>query len=229
MPGVPPILVAGGTGLVSGFFLSIPVGPVNLTIMSEGARRGFRWACLIGLGAASMEVIYCAIAFTGFSSFFGQGEVKRVMEILTVVFLLGLGLKFLLVKDIVSSTHLAGPADRIEERISRKFNPSSAYMTGFVRTMGNPGVLLFWIFLAAHFMAHEWVRDNLRCKLACVIGVGLGIFLWFTSLSRAVSLGQGRFSEQTLLRVEHFSGLGLIALGVFDGAHLLWQFARHHA
>ena len=44
------ILVAALTGFLSGLLLSIPVGPINLTIMNEGARRGFKWAALIGLG-----------------------------------------------------------------------------------------------------------------------------------------------------------------------------------
>src|SRR5467141_1356514 len=63
-----PILISGLTGFVSGLLLSIPVGPVNLTIMNEGARRGFYLAMMIGLGATTMEVIYCFIAFTGFAS-----------------------------------------------------------------------------------------------------------------------------------------------------------------
>ena len=62
-----PILIAGLTGFISGLLLSIPVGPVNLTIMNEGARRGFFWALLISAGASVMEVIYCTIAFTGFA------------------------------------------------------------------------------------------------------------------------------------------------------------------
>ena len=68
MPELPPILIAVLTGLISGLLLSIPVGPINLTILNEGARRGFKWAALIGLGATAMEVIYCFIAFTGFAS-----------------------------------------------------------------------------------------------------------------------------------------------------------------
>jgi threonine/homoserine/homoserine lactone efflux protein len=52
------ILLAGVTGFVSGLLLSVPVGPINLTIMNEGARRGFFWAMMIGLGATAMEVIY---------------------------------------------------------------------------------------------------------------------------------------------------------------------------
>jgi threonine/homoserine/homoserine lactone efflux protein len=87
----PPILLAALTGFVSGLLLSIPVGPINLTIMNEGARRGFKWAALIGLGATVMEVIYCFIAFTGFASFFTQGYIKAAMELVSFVFMLYLG------------------------------------------------------------------------------------------------------------------------------------------
>src|SRR6266571_4506365 len=93
-------LLAGLTGFLSGLLLSIPVGPINLTIINEGARRGFRWAVLIGLGATVMEVIYCFIAFTGFASFFTRGYVKAAMELFSFVFMLFLGLKFLMVKSV---------------------------------------------------------------------------------------------------------------------------------
>jgi ABC-type dipeptide/oligopeptide/nickel transport system permease component len=63
---IPPTVLAVLTGFIAGLLISIPVGPVNLTIMNEGARNGFKWAALIGLGATAMEVIYCAIAFTSF-------------------------------------------------------------------------------------------------------------------------------------------------------------------
>src|SRR5215467_8072611 len=94
------LLLAGLTGFISGLLLSIPVGPVNLTIMNEGARRGFKWASLIGLGATLMEVIYCAIAFTGFASFFEQGYIKAAMELFSFVFMLFLGMKFLIATSV---------------------------------------------------------------------------------------------------------------------------------
>src|SRR5215471_17205158 len=100
MPELPPMLIAGLTGFLSGLLLSIPVGPVNLTIMNEGARRGFVWALMIGLGATAMEVIYCFIAFTGFASFFAKGYIKAAMELFSFVFMLLFGLKFLLVKSV---------------------------------------------------------------------------------------------------------------------------------
>src|SRR5690348_7398285 len=126
MPELSTILIAGGTGFLSGLGLSIPVGPVNLTIMNEGARQGFSRAALIGIGASVMEVIYCAIAFTGFASFFSQGYVKAVMEVISFLFLLYLGRKLLLAKTLPT-------ASPIEMKIETKLNPHSAFMIGFVR------------------------------------------------------------------------------------------------
>src|SRR5438128_6940114 len=126
MPELRSILIAALTGFISGFFLSIPVGPVNLTILNEGARRGFWWALLIGLGATAMEVIYCFIAFTGFASFFERGYIKAGMELFSFVFMLFLGTKFLLAKSVGHAPVDLGPAaGRLEEQIEERLHPHS--------------------------------------------------------------------------------------------------------
>ncbi len=204
------------TGFLSGLALSVPVGPINLTIMNEGARRGFKWAAMIGFGAVVMEVIYCALAFTSFASFFTAGYVKAAMELFSFVFMLFLGVKFLIAKKVPGATH-------IEEKIEEKLHPHSAFWTGFVRVMGNPGVLLFWIILAASFISREWVKADWPGKLSCITGVALGTGLWFFGLSWAVSLGHQKFSEKTLLRMEHGSGIGLLGLACAHAVHIIWQ------
>src|ERR1041384_5324395 len=132
MTGLPPILLATVTGFISGLLLSIPVGPINLTIMNEGARRGFKWAAMIGLGATVMEVIYCFIAFTGFASFFNGPVIKASMELFSFAFMLFLGIKFLLAKTVQSASQIIQSSTRIEESIEQKIRPHSAFMTGFV-------------------------------------------------------------------------------------------------
>src|SRR5260221_1179844 len=215
------ILVSGLTGFVSGFLLSVPVGPINFTIINEGARRGFRWAFLIGLGAVVMEVIYCALAFTGFASFFTRGYVKAAMELFSFVFMLFLGVKFLMAQSIPAT-------NRIEAQIEEKLHPHSAFMTGFVRVMGNPGVFVFWIILAANFISREWVAPSLMGKLSCVAGVAAGTIARGFRLSWAVSLGHHKFSERTLLRMEHFSGIGLLLFAFVHGLHIIWQMTKAH-
>jgi threonine/homoserine/homoserine lactone efflux protein len=221
MPELSIILIAGGTGLLSGLGLSIPVGPVNLTIMNEGARQGFRRAALIGVGASVMEVIYCAIAFTGFASFFSQGYVKAAMELVSFVVMLFLGMRLLLAKT-VPTPH------PIETKIETRLNPHSAFMTGFVRVMGNPSVLLLWIVLAANFISRELVAPTWGGKGACILGVALGTSLWFIGLSWAVSKGHKKLSDKTLLRMEKGSGIGLLALAGIHGVQIVWQMAQHY-
>jgi L-lysine exporter family protein LysE/ArgO len=223
MLNLPPILLAGVTGFISGLLLSIPVGPINLTILNEGARRGFKWAVLIGLGASTMEVIYCFIAFTGFASFFTRGYVKAGMELFSFVFLLFLGVKFLLTKSGPSHVQFGAAVGRIEARFEQRVQGHSAFMTGLLRVMGNVGVLVFWIILAANFISREWVSPDWPGKLGCVAGVAIGTSLWFFILSWFSSLGHGKFSERTLLKMEHFSGLLLLALALIHGGTIIWQ------
>jgi threonine/homoserine/homoserine lactone efflux protein len=225
---LPPILLAGLTGLISGLLLSIPVGPINLTILNEGARRGFKWAALIGLGATAMEVIYCFIAFTGFASFFARGVIKAAMELFSFVFMLFLGTKFILAKAAPARTEQAAGKGRNKFRLEERLHPHSAFMTGFVRVMGNVGVLVFWVILAANFISREWVSPDWAGKLACVGGVTVGAGSWYIGLGWLVSLGHGKLSEKTLLRMEHYSGMGLIILALIHGGTMLWQMHHKH-
>src|SRR5260370_1964863 len=118
---LPPLASAGLTGFLSGLLLSIGVGPVNLTIMSEGARRGFKWAALIGLGATAMEVVYCAVAFTGFASFFSQGYIKAGMELFSFVFMLYLAVNFLLAKAVTATPKISAATSLIDAPREARF------------------------------------------------------------------------------------------------------------
>ena len=228
MPEMPSIVVAALTGLISGLILCIPVGPVNLTILNEGARRGFKWAALIGIGASVMEVIYCTIAFTGFSSLIDKHRyLKAGMEVFSFLFMVFLGIKFMTAKTVRAPLNVGRTAEMLGGRIQEKLHPHSAFFIGLVRTMANPGVLLFWIFLAVYFLSRDWVQPEWQSKVACISGVAVSTTLWFVGLSWAVSLGHGRFSEKTLLRMERYSGVGLLGLGLVHGVHLAWQLAKN--
>lgn len=222
-----PILIALLTGLGAGLLLSMPVGPVNLTILNWATRRGFFAGMLVGLGASSMELIYCAIAFTGFTKFFEVKIIKTLMEVFTFVFFLFLGQKFLRAQNLDAPTEFGPAARKMQARVDEKFQPQSAFMTGFIRVMGNFGVLLFWIVLAANFLSRDLVANTLAAKTACIAGVALGLNLWFSGLSFTASRQCGQFNEPALLRLERFSGFCLLALGVGQGIHIAWQLAKH--
>ena len=156
------LLIAGLTGFLSGFLLSIPVGPINLTIMNEGARRGFYWAFMIGLGATAMEVIYCFIAFTGFASFFTHGYDQGGHGAFQLRFH-ALSRHQIPHGQIGGKTRRAprrAAADKLEDTIGA-FAPALRLYDRLRRVLGNLGVLVFWIILAANFISREWVPRRL--------------------------------------------------------------------
>jgi threonine/homoserine/homoserine lactone efflux protein len=209
------------TGLVFGFLVSIPVGPINLTIINEGARRGFKLGMMIGLGSVLMEAIYCAIALTGFAAFLTLPLVKSAMELLSFLFLLFLSWKYFSAKTIPDHTH---GADVIEQ----KLHPRSAFMVGFVRVLGNPSVLLLWVTLTAMFLSHNWVDETFDDQTALVAGVALGAAIWFLLLAWGVSRGHGRFSPRVLLKMEHISGALLLLAALFLGGKIIWELHKQH-
>ena len=215
------------TGFAFGLLLCVPVGPVNLTIMNEGARRGFKWAALIGAGATAMELIYCGIAFTGFAAIFETRWIKAAMQVFSFAFMVFLGIKFIAAKSASPPLSLGGTAEKIEERIEEKLHPHSAFMIGFVRTLANPGVLLGWILLVGIFISHGWVEPEWNSKRACIAGVALGVGLWFFGLSWAISMGHKKITEATKLKMERGSGVALLGLGIGQGIHIAWQLAKH--
>ncbi|HVY70707.1 MAG TPA: LysE family transporter [Verrucomicrobiae bacterium] len=208
------LAIAWLTGLVSGFVVSMPIGPTNITIINEAARRGFLRGWLVGLGAVTMDMAYCTLGLAGFAHLFESRLIKAAMELISFMLLAFLGFKYWHAATINTPSRGA-------DALTEKIHPSSAYMTGLVRVLGNPGVLLLWIALTANFVAGEWVDPPIASKLLCILGVGLGATAWFALLSWGVSRGHGKFSDKTLLRLEHFSGLLLMGGAAVIGLKLV--------
>lgn len=212
------LLVAGLAGCVTGFIASIPVGPINVTILNEGALRGFRWALLIGAGAVAMEVVYCGLAFAGFSTLFESNAVRLAMEFVSFLLMLFLGLRYTFATTMPATTP---SVSEIEHRL----HPHTAFMTGFVRVLGNPAVLVFWITISATLISHEWMDDNWLSKTVCALGAGVGGFGWFAFFSFLVSRKHGKLSSKSLLRMSQASGVCLFVAALFLAAKLARQLA----
>ena len=215
------LLTSGLAGVISGFVVSIPVGPINITIVNEGARRGFFWAFMIGLGAMAMDLVYCGIAFAGFSSLFASKFMKAAMELMSFLFLIYLGIKYLVTASLPATTPTV-------EAVEHKLHPHTAFWIGFVRVLGNPAVLLFWITVSATFISHDWIDDTFPSKAVCVLGTFVGGLLWFILLSFLVAQGHGKFSTGALVRMAHISGAILLIAGIVIGYRLVSMLARHH-
>lgn len=207
------LAVSGLAGFISGFLVCIPVGPINVAILNEGARRGFLWSFMIGLGAMVMDTIFCAIAFAGYSSLFSGRFVKIAMEFVSFLLMFLLGLKYLFNKDTPEHTPTV-------DAVEHKFHPHTAFWIGFVRVLGNPAVLLFWFALTATFLAHEWINESFASKATCATGSFFGGMTWFVLLSYVIARGRRHLSKRTLVMMSHVSGISLLIAALFIAARL---------
>lgn len=214
------LLLAWVVGLVSGFVITIPLGPINLTIINEGARRGFLWGLMIGFGAVTMDAIYCFISFAGFATVFDSRLVKATMELLSFMLMVFLGFKFMFLHSVPSTSRSA-------ERVEEKLHPHSAFMTGFVRVLGNPGVLVLWITVTGAFTANDWVSSTWLARSICIMGIAMGAMSWFVLLSYLVSLKHKQLSANTLIRMSQISGGFLLLLAVVIGIKIVFLLSKH--
>ena len=187
-------VLAVGAGALTGFVCAVPVGPINVAIMEEGIHSGRTRALIIAVGALLMEMIYCVIAFGGFANLFEDPTFRA-----TVVIVQG------------------KRARMIEQRL----HPHTMFWTGFVRVLVNPNVLLFWIMISAVLLANGTLQSAWESRMSCVAGAGLGIAAWFLILVFGSARVRNRFSDKTLVRFSHVSGLLLLLLSVVIAVRLI--------
>lgn len=220
MSGTSLLLTSFLVAVACGFAVCIPVGPINVTIVNEGARRGFRWALLIGMGAVAMEVIYCALGFASFLAVFNTETTRAVIELVSFALMLFLGLKYVLSKELPLTPHSV-------EVVEEKLHPHSAFMTGFVRVLGNPATLLLWMAISAAAAARGLVRPDLAGKSVFVAGIGVGATLWFLLLSYVIGRRHQRITRRSLLVMARVSGAILLLTALGLGIKIVRALARH--
>ena len=221
MNGTPDFLTPAIAGLVSGFLMSIPVGPVNITVINEALNRGFLRPFLMGVGAVSAEAIYCALALTGFQSVLDYPYVRSTLVLVSFLVVTVLGFRYLAARS--------EPGDRasvfVEFELEEKLHWHRGYFVGMGMTLGNPFILLVWGTLAAFLFEHGLVREGALNQLAFVGGMAGGGTLWFFMLAQLTSRKHRKVSPGTLRVLTRVSGVGLLAVGALLGAKLVQAMA----
>lgn len=84
-------MIALLAGIIFGLVISIPVGPINLTILTKGMRDGFKPAFWTGVGSATMEFLYCLLAMFGMGAIVEHSLGNIIVQIFAFLILLVFG------------------------------------------------------------------------------------------------------------------------------------------
>jgi len=181
-------------GVVVGFVVCIPIGPVNLTVIRYALRKGFLPAFLVGLGAASADTIYATALLAGHTTILEMPFWRGVMRVLALMVIVGIGIRSLLFKEETVEARDEALAEKVDER----WHHPRAFILGFILTISNLMLIVLWATLATFLFAREWVDPALPSRAMCSAGVLTGCSLWFLLLSFGVSLAHRRVQPRTL-------------------------------
>ena len=189
-------------GLILGFAIAAPVGPIGVLCIRRSLADGQRAGLATGLGAATADAIYGCVAG------FGLAAVSRFL--VEQRFWLGL-LGGLFLCYLGARTFFSKPAQNPES--TRKTSLLGAYLSTFFLTITNPMTILSFVAVFAGLglvtSANYWEATSL------VAGVFLGSALWWLFLSTGAALLRKRVGPSLMQLINRISGVVIFVLGVY--------------
>jgi threonine/homoserine/homoserine lactone efflux protein len=189
-------------GMVIGLAIAAPVGPIGVLCIRRTLAEGRLWGLVSGLGAATADAAYGAVAALGLTVVSGLllgGEFW--LRLVGGFFLLFLGARTFLSKPSESPASAGGRG------------LLGAYASTLVLTLTNPTTILSFAAIFAGLGAGAADGDVLS-SMTLVCGVFLGSALWWFFLSTATGLFRSRLSTGSLRWVNRVSGVIIAAFGV---------------
>ena len=189
-------------GLVLGIGIAAPVGPIGLLCIRRTLAEGRARGLATGLGAATADAFYGAVAAFGLTFISGlllagQGPLR----LLGGLFLCYLGCR----------TAFTPPAQQTAAAGGRGL--WGAYLSTVVLTLTNPMTILsFGVLFAGLGLAGT---GDYGTAAALVGGVALGSAAWWLLLTGAVGLMRARVEGPLLLWINRIAGLGIVGFGLW--------------
>lgn len=192
-------------GLVLGFSIAAPVGPIGLLCirrtLTEGKMSGF----ISGLGAATADASYGFIAAFGLSSI-----AAFLLNHQSPIRLVGcLFLFYLAIKIFFSRPAEAALNAEVDVSLWKSY-ASTAFLT-----LANPATILSFAAVFAGLGVVSTRQDYLGAG-SLVAGVFLGSALWWFILSAGVALFGSKLDARKLVWINRISGLLIASLGLWS-------------
>jgi L-lysine exporter family protein LysE/ArgO len=189
-------------GVLVGFAVCIPPGPVNIVIISQAMKRGFLHGFAAGLLAAVLDGAYCLLAVLGMANV--AGYLNDYQVVLKAV-------AFLLLAAVSWRTFRQS---REYGRLAAQAPPAGAsarpFVTVFFLYISNPSLYAFWLGTAGFVNAHGYITAHRSAAYLFAASVLAGCVLWYLILNHYVARYHRLFKPKTFQRI--FLGLAAVLM-----------------
>lgn len=188
-------------GIVLGFSIAAPVGPIAMLCIRRSLQHGRRAGFVTGMGAAVADTVYGAIAgfgLTGIAHFLEAQ--RRALGVAGAVLLVVIGVQLLRMR--AAPDHEAVAPARIH----------SAFIGALFVTLTNP---LTIVAFTAAFTGFRLVTAHDHASAAFLVaGVFVGASSWWLLLSSVAARYRERLDARWMLNVNRIAGLVILACGL---------------
>jgi L-lysine exporter family protein LysE/ArgO len=215
-------------GIVVGYVLAIPPGPIGMAAIRMGIRDGWRPSIKLAMGAGVFDVLYCALAMMATSAI-----VDALTNLAHSTPLATIGIQLLIVVVMI----LFGLIQMREKPASktghREIQPSSFIEwvkghgpffvgVGFaIANLANPTFVPALAGMATFIQQLEWFESSLVNILFFALGFGAGNMLWMLTLVHLVVSNRDKMTPTFVKRIQQVSGFTLIGFGTFYGLRII--------
>ncbi len=196
-------------GAVIGFSIAAPVGPIGVLCIRRSLAQGTVTGLCTGLGAATADAAYGAVAGFGLTAISGFLVRQQFwLALLGGAFLCYLGIK----------TFLSKPAEEAASAEGKGL--LGAYLSTVALTVTNPMTILSFVAIFAGLGLASSNGDYGSASVL-VAGVFVGSGAWWLLLSGGVGLLRSRVTAQWIGYVNRLSGVIIVCFGVYQLATLI--------
>jgi threonine/homoserine/homoserine lactone efflux protein len=192
-------LASLGAGVVIGWSLAAPPGPVNAVIASNAVQRSWRAGFLVGAGAMTADAIFLTLSIVAHQALLG------VRSVLPVIAFLGAGV---LAYFAWTATRAWSRMPAAPSEDSRSH--ASSYAKGLGINLTSPFPILWWLTVGIVLI------DQLGPLV--LVGFFAGLLTWISAFPYVLRMAQQRFAK-TYRAVLAFSIACLLAFA----AWLVWS------
>lgn len=200
-------------GLLLGFSVAAPVGPIGILCINRTVNKNFTSGFVSGLGAATADLFYGLIAgfgLTVISNFLLSQKIW--IHLIGIAFLMYLGLKTITKKE-----------QEIKFDNSVDKGLFKDYLSTLFITITNPLTILFFLAVFAG-LGLSGASNGLYSPILLVAGVFLGSCSWWLILSGITHKLKTRINSKILKRIDLLSGILLVFFGLLLLINLLKEF-----
>jgi threonine/homoserine/homoserine lactone efflux protein len=193
-------------GLAIGFAVAFALGPIGLLVIRRTLDRGWAYGFLSGVGVATADATYGAIAAFGLTAItellVGADRWLGIIGGVALVLMAARALRSTLMSDAVAVART---------ETTRLDHPLAAWASMVALTLTNPATILLFGALFASIGAGT---GGAAGAAAVVAGVFLGSVAWWAILTAAVSALRARLTPRVLRAINVVAALLIGAFGV---------------